>query len=321
MAAVAPNTATGPIAAHDVPPMPLPATTTSQLQQQQPQLPLPPAYREKVQQLKRLLLERRHWKVCRGQPTAAHKVPPTEFDPGEIVCRHCKQADPKVFVEPEEADAKIRELLAQEPCHFVPRYDQAGCGVDKDRPDFDAKRWTTWALKPGSRGTVLRERLWQCCLGGGKKAAQAYRSGHARNTSKIGCPRSLYAVTRWDGDGQKAKCVEIYFKHKHLAECFEHGAVQATASASWSALVHGTNGAAQPSSSDGSPMPPGTAPGTVPPAGPPVMATPTPMSFLEFPQLAANGSGAPAVEQYGTSPLLLPQTLMSRGAGAHDAEE
>jgi hypothetical protein len=106
---------------------------------------------------------------------------------------------------------------------FVPRYDQAGCGVDKDHPHYDAKNWTSWRLKPASRGTVLRERLWQCCLGGGKKAAEKYRSGQARNTSKIGCPRSLYAVTRWDSEKLKARSVEIYFKHQHLRECFEHG--------------------------------------------------------------------------------------------------
>ncbi|KAI9149761.1 hypothetical protein H9P43_009940 [Blastocladiella emersonii ATCC 22665] len=185
--------------------------------------PLAPAFRPKVQQLKAMLLQRQHWRVCRGQPTAAHRVPPTEFDaPGDTVCRNCKQSDPKYFVEPEEADAKIKELLGHEPCHFVPRYDQAGCGVDKDRPDFDGKRWQAWVLKPGSRGTVLRERLWQCCLGGGKKAAARYRAGQTKNTNKIGCPRSLYAVTRWDAVERKAKCVEIYFKHRHLPECFDY---------------------------------------------------------------------------------------------------
>ncbi|ORZ37532.1 hypothetical protein BCR44DRAFT_1034647 [Catenaria anguillulae PL171] len=185
-------------------------------------LPLPPAYREKVQQLKAILLDRKNWKVCRGTPTSSHKVPPGEFDAGELVCRNCKQHDPKFFLEPEQADAKIKELLSSEPCHFVPRYDQAGCGVDRDRPNYDSKDWTTWALKPNSRGTVLRERLWQCCLGGGRKAAAKYRAGQAKNTTKIGCPRSLYAVTRWDAQEQCAKLVEIYFKHKHLPECYEH---------------------------------------------------------------------------------------------------
>ncbi|KAI9216405.1 hypothetical protein BC828DRAFT_393626 [Blastocladiella britannica] len=185
----------------------------------------PPAYREKVQKLRTLLLDRRTWRMCRGTPAATHKVPPSHFDAGEVVCRTCKQADPKIFVDPEAADVRIKQLLALEPCHFVPRYDQPGCGVDKDRAGYESKDWHTWALKPQSRGTVLRERLWQCCLGGGKKAAAKYRAGQARNTSKIGCPRSLYAVTRWDPAELKARVVEVYFKHKHLPECSEHGSV------------------------------------------------------------------------------------------------
>ncbi|KAL7748655.1 hypothetical protein RI367_006066 [Sorochytrium milnesiophthora] len=191
----------------------------------------PPAFRPSVASLRHRLLERTTWRVCKSLGPYAHKVSPADFGPGELLCRACKLADQKCVVEPSQAEAKVRELLALEPCHFIPRYDQPGCGVERDAPTFDSKDWMTWSLKPSSRGTVLRERLWQCCLGGGKKAADRYKTGQAKgNSSKIGCPRSLYAVTRWDGERGQPGLVEIYFKHQHMSECWALSAATAGAS-------------------------------------------------------------------------------------------